>query len=88
MKKVSARTIDEQEECAKTLMHELETCAPLEHRNVVETIGGCWDDEWKDGVGLDRVAIVSELATRGSLEDYIKKGFSSVSPCSWTLPWA
>ena len=80
VKRVSARTVDEQEDCAKTLMHELETCAPLEHRNVVETIGGCWDDGFKDGVGLDRVAIVFELATRGSLEDYITKGFRRTLP--------
>ena len=60
---------------AKTLMHELETCAPLEHRNIIETIGGCWNEDFDDGANLDRVAIVFELATRGSLADYITKGF-------------
>ena len=46
VKRVDARqSIDNLEEGAATLFHELEKVAPLEHRNIIELIGGCWGFE-------------------------------------------
>ena len=41
VKKVSARSIEDIERGAESLFHELEKVAPLEHRNVIEALGGC-----------------------------------------------
>ena len=41
VKKLDALHIDELEEGAETLFRELEMVSPLEHRNVIEVLGGC-----------------------------------------------
>merc|ERR1711998_572537 len=40
--------------------------APLQHPNLVNLLGACWED------GPDKLFIVLELCTRGSLDDLMK----------------
>ena len=65
--------MDDLEEGAATLFRELEIVSPLEHRNVIELIGGCWGFEEDE---LHKTCIAFELATRGSMRDYIETGLS------------
>ena len=54
---------------------EIQLCAPLEHRNVIDCLGGCWGEA---GFGSG-VAIVFELASRGDLGNFIGKGWAVTS---------
>ena len=76
VKRVDAMSIDDLEEGAAILFRELKKISPLEHRNVIELIGGCWGFEEDE---LNKSCIVFELATRGSMRNYVAAGLSRTS---------
>ena len=42
IKRIVANDESDEERMAKNLFHELKICVTLEHRNIVECIGGYW----------------------------------------------
>ena len=65
----------ELDELVEKFFDEITVCAPLEHRNVIDCLGGCWGEA---GLGSG-VAIVFELASRGNLGHFIGKGWAVTS---------
>lgn len=67
---------DAMQESSRLLLKELAICGPLHHPNIIETIGGTWSD---DDSECDKVSIVLELASKGSLQEYLGEGLMVTS---------
>ena len=65
----------------REFVSELKLMAPLSHSNLIRLIGGCWND------GPDKLCIVLEFCSRGTLKDLLVATASHGLQHEWRHPF-